>query len=452
MYSKEKSQIMSIHLAYVYSKDTSRNKSEAELVALTHATEIIIGRATQTEDANVHLRLNFDGRVSRKHARLYFDLSAWWVEDLNSRTGTFVNEERVIPLKPVQLQSHDRVRVGDTTILVRLEGLPKPIQDAIETSAIGSISLPSRSPSVITPTSIEFHAPKLTKSIVQNVIQNVHKTSRFAQGQNLLRAIIEELHTAFSIANHLTLIRLENEDRELVVREWYPNDDMGAKVSLTLARKAIQTRDTQVWQRGDLRHVTAIDTVHSVYVPVIYMGEVRGVLHMNANTIISADDIARFEQLALAFASFIDQPRGELEEVPMLFISYKSEEIDFVRQLEKDLRKRGICAWYDDRIRIGDRNWRDRLEKTIQEVDFFLIVLSQASVESEYVRWELQVAEDAHKPIFPVQIEVCKVPSTINRIQRAHMLMNPADNWEQYETELYKLSAAIWDKKKGISG
>ena len=49
--------------------------------------------------------------VSRQHARLYLDDNGgWWVEDLNSTNGTFVNETRV---KIQQLADTDQVRFGD---------------------------------------------------------------------------------------------------------------------------------------------------------------------------------------------------------------------------------------------------------------------------------------------------------------------------------------------------
>ncbi len=49
--------------------------------------------------------------VSRQHARLYRDDDgAWWVEDLSSTNGTFVNEARI---KNQQLNDSDQVRFGD---------------------------------------------------------------------------------------------------------------------------------------------------------------------------------------------------------------------------------------------------------------------------------------------------------------------------------------------------
>ncbi len=49
--------------------------------------------------------------VSRQHARLYLaDDGNWWVEDLNSTNGTFVNETRI---KLQKLADSDQVRFGD---------------------------------------------------------------------------------------------------------------------------------------------------------------------------------------------------------------------------------------------------------------------------------------------------------------------------------------------------
>lgn len=49
--------------------------------------------------------------VSRQHARLYMDEDGgWWVEDLNSTNGTFVNEVRI---RNQRMTDTDQVRFGD---------------------------------------------------------------------------------------------------------------------------------------------------------------------------------------------------------------------------------------------------------------------------------------------------------------------------------------------------
>jgi diguanylate cyclase (GGDEF)-like protein len=69
-------------------------------------TEYIVGRDT---DAQFVVSRS---SVSRQHARLFRDADGnWWVEDLNSTNGTFVNEIRVT--RSEQLNDSDQVRFGD---------------------------------------------------------------------------------------------------------------------------------------------------------------------------------------------------------------------------------------------------------------------------------------------------------------------------------------------------
>jgi len=58
-----------------------------------------------------------DSYVSQSHARLYARDGAWFVEDLGSTNGTFVNDRRVAA--PVQVRAGDLVRVGKTVLELR---------------------------------------------------------------------------------------------------------------------------------------------------------------------------------------------------------------------------------------------------------------------------------------------------------------------------------------------
>ena len=68
----------------------------------------VIGRAIGCE-----LRLD-DTFVSQQHARIFAKNGSWYVEDLGSTNGTFVNEQRLAA--PAMLTSGDRIRVGTTVL------------------------------------------------------------------------------------------------------------------------------------------------------------------------------------------------------------------------------------------------------------------------------------------------------------------------------------------------
>lgn len=54
--------------------------------------------------------------VSAQHARLSFHHNQWWVEDLQSTNGTFLNDERVYT--PTVLISGDEMRCGNINMKI----------------------------------------------------------------------------------------------------------------------------------------------------------------------------------------------------------------------------------------------------------------------------------------------------------------------------------------------
>ncbi len=69
----------------------------------------LLGRAPQVE-----VKLPDEG-VSRTHARVRVETNQMWLEDLESRNGTFLNGLRLT--EPIALQEGDKIQIGRTTIL-----------------------------------------------------------------------------------------------------------------------------------------------------------------------------------------------------------------------------------------------------------------------------------------------------------------------------------------------
>ena len=76
--------------------------------AMSLATNTVVGRGAECD-----LRLD-DTFVSQEHARIFAKDGSWYVEDLGSTNGTFVNEQRLAA--PAMLTSGDRIRVGTTVL------------------------------------------------------------------------------------------------------------------------------------------------------------------------------------------------------------------------------------------------------------------------------------------------------------------------------------------------
>jgi hypothetical protein len=74
---------------------------------------------------------------------------------------------------------------------------------------------------------------------------------------------------------------------------------------------------------------------------------------------------------------------------PLLFISYSSRDVKFVKRLVKDLEKYGFAPWIDhERLKGGD-TWTLEIGKAIDKCDAFILVLSLDAIKSTYVLKEL---------------------------------------------------------------
>lgn len=76
-------------------------------------TEIMIGRDTHC-DLSV-----MDEALSAHHARITYHHGQWWLEDLNSRNGTFLNREKLNT--PAVIITGDQFKCGNTFFDIRVE-------------------------------------------------------------------------------------------------------------------------------------------------------------------------------------------------------------------------------------------------------------------------------------------------------------------------------------------
>jgi pSer/pThr/pTyr-binding forkhead associated (FHA) protein len=75
-------------------------------------TEILIGR-----DPACNFTIA-DTAISAKHARLFFRQNQWWVEDLGSTNGTYLNDEPIEA--PVILMDGDQIKISNHVILISI--------------------------------------------------------------------------------------------------------------------------------------------------------------------------------------------------------------------------------------------------------------------------------------------------------------------------------------------
>ncbi len=75
--------------------------------------EIIIGRHTHCDLSII------DEALSAQHARITFHHGQWWLEDLNSTNGTFLNTEQLST--PAVIITGDEFKCGNTIFIIRID-------------------------------------------------------------------------------------------------------------------------------------------------------------------------------------------------------------------------------------------------------------------------------------------------------------------------------------------
>jgi hypothetical protein len=114
--------------------------------------------------------------------------------------------------------------------------------------------------------------------------------------------------------------------------------------------------------------------------------------------------------LPAEFVTYMHSLTGKAIEFYSCFISYSSNSEEFAKRLYNDLRDAGVRCWFaPEDLKIGDK-FRVRIDESIRLYDKLLLVLSESSVESQWVEEEVEAAlgsEVDRKEIvlFPVRLD-----------------------------------------------
>lgn len=99
-----------------------------------------------------------------------------------------------------------------------------------------------------------------------------------------------------------------------------------------------------------------------------------------------------------------------------IFISYSRKDIDFARKLAGDLETAGYDVWWDITDLRGGDDWVRNIPEAIKTSQYFIVVLTPNSIESEWVRKEYTQALSLRKKIIPIMLTSCEVPFALNTI------------------------------------
>ncbi len=296
----------------------------------TESTSLLIGRVLPRRDDQIGLN---DPECSSHHARLTIEEGEIWIEDLGSTNGTWVDKKKIKPKTKIRIGPDATIVIGKTTIKVATKGKPKeppkarpPIcpapapksppaaprvaaQDTpVRTKPIESVEAgQSLSDLFLSDASVETARTRLSAiSDLSESLGNIDSVESAAS------ALLDHLQNAVPQAGrkmHSGLLLGE----DLILKAFRPEDEPPT-CSLTLARHVKAQKKGCLWQ------VDAADTVDksdsliatgvqsALYVPLLFKGEVLGVLCADAaskKAIFDLDDLKLLQGMANQAALFI---------------------------------------------------------------------------------------------------------------------------------------------------
>ena len=120
------------------------------------------------------------------------------------------------------------------------------------------------------------------------------------------------------------------------------------------------------------------------------------------------------------------------------FLSYSRANKDFAIKLAKELKSEGFYIWLDQLDIPAGARWDREVEKALEECEIFMIILTQASINSENVLDEIGYAVDSGKRFLPVMLETCNVPLRLRRFQYVDFTTKSFDEGVESAKELLR--------------
>ncbi|HEV3340703.1 MAG TPA: SpoIIE family protein phosphatase [Pirellulales bacterium] len=257
------------------------NAGQRYLIAGDNA---VIGR---DPDCDVVLHVT---AVSRRHARVFVDSGTFFIEDLHSRNGTFVNGQPVVA--PQRLAENDRVAVCEAMFSFHQQSSPTLLVDE-DGDTVGAgvrATVQLKAPRA------SLHAAMVSAEAKLNAILEVSQSIGSALAEDeVLNKILDSLFKIFLQAERGFVVLCEGADDALVImaeKHRHPDDDVSAWLSRTLVSRAMASREAILssdaandprFRQGDLRMSSALLRIRSVVcAPLVdSQGKALGVLQLD---------------------------------------------------------------------------------------------------------------------------------------------------------------------------
>jgi adenylate cyclase len=293
----------------------------------TASSSITFGRKPKA-DHHVDVDLHPDRYVSHVHARLAYEDGEYWIEDLNSENGTWVNDRRIE--EKTKLPYGSKIRLGWTVIDIDIKTQVPDTQDerihppektiVTEGTTAQPVSEKATKPEpegtitsvkdALTPPFTELEGEKIDESQKQTW-QQLKALNNFIQAlgttpsiEGLGQLLVEQLRHAVPNAQRGALLLPDQNEKPLLKAHWPPGKH---SVSMTFVERALHKREAFIWTSSQPSETTdngdapqsAIyyDVQSAIYLPLLSGLDVLGVMYVDNYVLREAFSLTDFELL-----------------------------------------------------------------------------------------------------------------------------------------------------------
>ena len=182
-------------------------------------------------------------------------------------------------------------------------------------------------------------------------------------------------------------------------------------------------------------------------------------LHLGIDTFFKSgglpESLLRLADVPEEFITYAASLAGQPIEYYSCFLSFSSKDDEFARRLHADLQSRKIKTWFaPEDLKIGDR-FRARIDESIRIHDKLVLVLSAHSIDSPWVRREVEAAldrEDREKKdvLFPITLDDAVFESREEWAAEVRRSRHIGDfrKWKSHDDYSVALDRLVRDLKK----
>ena len=103
-----------------------------------------------------------------------------------------------------------------------------------------------------------------------------------------------------------------------------------------------------------------------------------------------------------------------------IFLSYSNKDKPWVAEFVSALKEAGVKTWFDVHELAPGERWDEKIQQALRESSIIVVILSENSVDSPWIFFELGAAIADKKRIIPVlfgDIEPQRIPLLLRRFQ-----------------------------------